>query len=72
MEAIAPKLIADDDDRVGVAAGFFLGLKAAAEDGMHSDRVEVVGRDEAAGCDLRVISIAQRRTRDRADEQVLA
>src|SRR5262249_5726760 len=43
-----PELIADDDDRVRIAADVFARVKAASHNRLYAERIEVIRRDDAA------------------------
>src|SRR5215831_933025 len=45
---------------MSVAADVFTGLKAAAEDGLQTERRKIIGRDQAAGYALGAITDAER------------
>src|SRR5262249_43252347 len=71
VKPLLPHLIADDRDGMGIAAGVLTRLEATAEDGMDTDRVEIVRRHHAAGDALRAIAERQRRSGDLlADERL--
>ena len=71
VEAFFPHPIADDGDRVSVAAEVFGGFEPAPQDRMDSQRVEIVGRDDAAGGALGAVADAERGARDPVhDERV--
>ena len=65
-------MVADHHDRMRVAAGVFAWLKAAAQNGMDSNRVKIVCGDDASGGDLDALTNAQSRAGDFADEEGLA
>ena len=69
---IEPKLIADHYDRMRIAALILTWLEAAAENGMNTDSVEIVRRDNAAGRDFGVIADIQRAASNRSDESIVA
>jgi len=64
-------MVADHHDRMRVAAGVFAWLKAAAQNGMDSNRVKIVCGDDASGHDLGALANAQSRARDFADKEGL-
>src|SRR5262249_53126299 len=70
--AIAPELIAEDDQRMRIAADILAWLETAPQDGTYTDGVEIVGRDNAAGRDLSVVSHVERAAGDRSNESVVA
>ena len=63
-KTVLPHLIADHDDRMCIASGVFTRLEPAPEHGMHADRIEIVGRDHAAGHALGAVTDAERRAGD--------
>jgi len=54
-----------------VAAGVFAWLKPAAENGMHSNGVKIVRRDDASRDDLSALANAHSRAGDVADKERL-
>ena len=72
VETAVPQLIADHDDRMGVAAGIIDGLEAAAERWANTNRVEVIGGDDAADGGFRACSDVEGAAGDFADEESVA
>ena len=72
FETIAPHLIADDYDRMGIAAYILARFEATPENRTNPDCVEIVGRYDATGGCLGVIADTQRATGNLADERLLA
>ena len=71
-EATLPELIADDGDGMRALPNVLARQKAAAENRMHADGVEVVGGDDAAGGALGAIADAERGAGNFADEDRFA
>src|SRR5215470_16692705 len=71
LEAGLPKMIADHHDRMSVTAGVFTWLKAAAHDGMDSNRIKVICRDDASPYNLGALANAQGRARYVAQKESL-
>src|SRR6516162_2856354 len=71
IEASLPKMVADHQDWMRVAAGVFAWLKPAAENGMHSNGVKIVRRDDASRDDLSALANAHSRAGDVADKERL-
>ncbi len=69
FEASLPKLIADDSDGMRGASHVFARQESAAQDGMHTDGVEIVGRDDASDGALGTVADAERCAGDLTHKQ---
>ncbi len=69
--SITPQLVADDDDRMGVAADVLTRLEASPKNGMNADGIEIVGRNDAPARGLGVIANAESASGNLADESFL-
>src|SRR6266404_784752 len=54
---------------MGVSSSVLAGLEGAPENGMDSDGVKIIGRDDASGGDLGTVTDAERGAHDFADDE---
>ena len=71
-KSLLPKVIADHHDGMGVASDIFAGFEAASKNGAHTDCIEIIRRDDAAGRDFSVVSDIECAAGNLADEKCVA
>src|SRR5690348_10853165 len=64
IEHVLPESIADDDDRIGVAASVLAGFESAAHNRADAERFEIIRGNDASGYALRAAANAERSSRD--------
>jgi hypothetical protein len=69
--SIMPHLVADDDDRMGIAADVLARLKTSPKNGMNADGIKIVRRNDAPARSFSAIANAESGSDDLADESVL-